>query len=437
MPKIGSKNSSVNSRVSNLKSLLKRIKEVPEEWVDSELNPAPSVEPVYCDNYEELKVAWKKAMQWTPELNGAFAVMLASIISTNSLGDQLWVKIIGPASCGKSTLCEALSTNKEYVIAKSTIRGFHSGFGDGKEDHSLISKLGGKTLIVKDGDTLMQAPNLSQILSEARDIFDTVSRTSYRNKSSRSYEGVRMTFILAGTQSLREIDQSQLGARFLDYVIMEGIDREQEYRVLLSVAKKAEKSLSYHASSEPSKMQEPEMTRVMELTGGYVEYVRSNSISLLNQVNMSDSVMNRCLEFGLFIAHMRARPKPGQEDEAEREFASRLTIQLVRLAKCLAAVLNKNSVDKEVVFLIKKVAFDTSRGKTLDIVDYLYKYLKGSEVKSIALVTGITDQNARYLLRFMKKIDIVERVPKLESKSRTKWRLTDSIRKLYKKVNLR
>lgn len=439
MPKIDEERSTAKgilTRVVNLKKLFKRIKHVPEEWIDLEiLSETPSIEPVYCDNYEELREAWKSAMEWTEGLDGAFAVMLASIISTNSLGDQLWMKIIGPASCGKSTLCEALSVNKKYIVPKSTIRGFHSGFGDGKEDNSLISILGGKTLIIKDGDTLLQAPNLHQILAEARDIYDTVSRTSYRNKASRSYEGVRMTFLLAGTQSLREIDQSQLGARFLDYVIMEGIDKEMEQKVLMHVARKAEKSLSYLASEEPAKQQEPEMTRVMELTGGYVEYLRSNSLSLLQNVKMNDTSMKKCVNFGLFVAYMRARPRQGQEDEAEREFAARLSSQMIRLTKCVAAVYNKSNVDRDVILVTKKVALDTSRGKTLDITEYLFKNPKGCESKSISMATGININTTRALLRFLKKIEVVEHVPKEVSKQKTKWRLTQTIRTLYRTVH--
>ena len=45
-------------------------------------------------------------------------------------------------------MCEALSTNEEFILAKSTIRGFHSGYrlegGGQDEDHSLIALVDGK-----------------------------------------------------------------------------------------------------------------------------------------------------------------------------------------------------------------------------------------------------------------------------------------------------
>jgi len=54
-----------------------------------------------------------------------------------------------------------------------------------------------------------------------------------------------------------------------------------------------------------------------------------------------------------------------------REFASRLVSQLMRLAGCLALVLNKPRVDNEVMQRVRRVALDTSRGITLKIVQYM------------------------------------------------------------------
>ena len=232
---------SSGTKLERLELLLDRLVEIPEDWVKEEgsNNSGGDVQCLDCTSYEDMIDAWGKALKWTDGLDCALSVMLASITSTLSVGDPLWVKIISPPSGGKSVLCEALSVNRYHVIAKSTLRGFHSGFGDGQEDHSLISKVNGKTLVMKDGDTLLQSPNLSQILSEGRDLYDGASRTSYRNKASKDYTGLRMTWILCGTSSLRSIDSSELGERFLDCVIMDGIDEELEEEILDRVVTQA------------------------------------------------------------------------------------------------------------------------------------------------------------------------------------------------------
>ncbi len=222
-------------------SILEMFEPVPESWLQGNGKPrrvATQQNTTSCTDYKTLITSWRKALKWTDGLDISLSVMLASVASTMAVGDQLWIKIMGPAACGKSTLCEALSTNTVYIIAKSTIRGFHSGWkSDSGEDTSLIAQASGKTLITKDGDTLIQAPNIGQILAEGRDIYDTTSRSHYRNDQGKDYIGQRMTWILCGTASLRCIDQSELGERFLDCVIMDSIDDELEDEILWRVGK--------------------------------------------------------------------------------------------------------------------------------------------------------------------------------------------------------
>ncbi len=395
--------------------------------------------PIPCNNYKQLVNSWRKALQWTPGLDCSLSVMLASIASTRSVGDQLWVKIIGPASCGKSTLCEAISVNTRYVLAKSTIRGFHTGFSDGSDDdHSLIAKLKDMTLVTKDGDTLLQSPNLGQILSEARDIYDTTSRTSYRNKVDRDYSGVRMTWILCGTNSLRSLDSSELGERFLDCVVMEGIDDELEDDILWRVVNRVDRNMALESDGNPENRYEPELAYAMQLTGGYVDHLRENATELLSQVEMDNSAKRMCVHLGKFVAYMRARPSKRQEETVEREFGARLVSQHTRLAKCLAIVLNAKDVDEEVMDRTKTVALHTSRGQTLDIVRSLYKFRKGLESRTIAMRTNRTDTETRSILRFLKSLGVVEinsgATKRGARHSRGKWVLTEKIRLLYKKV---
>lgn len=430
-------------RVVQLSGLLSRVSLVPGDWVSTEDGKPKSadnkqLECLPCNNYSKLITSWRKALRWTDGLDHALAVMLASVASTKSVGDQLWIKIVGPAACGKSTLCEALSVNNKYVLAKSTIRGFHSGFrveGAGSdEDNSLISQLYDKTLVTKDGDTLLQSPNLSQILSEARDLYDSTSRTHYRNAMSKDYQGVRMTWLLCGTSSLRAIDSSELGERFLDCVIMEGIDEDLEDEVLWRVANRADQNLCLASSGKASSQYEPELCQAMQLTGGYVTWLRENAQDKLSTIIMPDPMKRQCTRLGKFTAFMRARPSIRQEETAEREFASRLVSQLTRLSKCLALVLNRKSVDDVVMRRVKQVAMDTSRGQTMAIVSHLRDAEEGMESSSVSLLIGKTEEKVKLLLRFLRAINAVELFHPESVKGvrrRPRWRLTTKMAKLY------
>lgn len=440
----------MRSRVTSLSKLLNLIVPIPDDWVE-EGATTPSSEDdgqlpcKKCEKYDTLIGAWRKALKWTDGLDSSLSVMLASIVSVKSVGDQLWIKIIGPAACGKSTLCEAVSVNRKYVLAKSTIRGFHSGWREGGggeegEDSSLVAQLYNKTLVTKDGDTLLQSPNLGQILAEARDLYDSTSRTHYRNAMSKDYSGVRMTWLLCGTSSLRSIDESELGERFLDCVIMDGIDDELEEEVLWRVVNRAERNMSVEADGSPEKNYEPELAEAMMLTGGYVGWLRENSVDVLSKIKASEAVLRRCTRLGKFVAFMRARPSTRQDETAEREFAARLVSQHIRLAKCLAAVMNRSTVDEEVMRRVLKVCLDTSRGQTLDIVHVLYEGgdEEGTEPRALSLYTSQTESQTRGLLRFLKRIEVVETFKgKSRSKgmaNRARWRLTSKVKELYGQV---
>ena len=436
----------IDDRRDRLGQLFSMLEPAPEAWREKQEKAKANgvvgddLEPVLCVTYRELVDYWRKAMKWTNGLDHGLAASLAVAMSTNLVGDQVWIKLIGPASCGKSTICEALSVSKKYVLAKSTMRGFHSGYdsGDGDEDHSLIAKVNGKTLVTKDGDTLLQSPNLSQILSEARDIFDTTSRTSYRNKQSRDYCNIRMTWILAGTSSLRSIDASELGERFLDCVIMEAIDDDLEDIILQRVAHRADRNTTLEVNGEAATQQEPEMIDAMAHTGGYVEYLRENAADLVARVTLTDESRHLCTRLGKFVAYMRARPSKLQDESAEREFSARLVSQLVRLAKCLAAVLNRKQVDEIVMRRVRQIALDTARGQALELARRLRADDGGQDIRALALLTNRTENDTKLLLRFMKRIGAVENFTtksKAGILSKVKWRLTPRIVQLYDEVH--
>lgn len=358
--------------------------------------------------------------------------------------NNYWAEGVFNHNCGKSVLCEALSTAKKYITAKSTIRGFHSGFktdGGGEKDNSLLALLNNMTLVTKDGDTLLQSPELARILSEARDVYDRVSRTHYRHGLSRDYEGINMTWILCGTLSLLKLDQSELGERFLTSIIMDGIDDEVEDEILMKVAHRVARNMGVEVGKGAAAQNDPQMTRAMQMTGGYVEYLRENATELLGRVGQSDEALRYCTRLAKFVAHLRARPSSHQDEAAEREAAYRLASQLIRLATCTAAVLNKTTLDAEVLRRVRRVALDTSRGVTFDIVRRMYDAGdEGSDVASLATWTHQEDAKTTKLMRFLRRetIGVVEQfVPPTAQglRPRKRWRLTAKFKKLWEDVH--
>ena len=110
--------------------------------------------------------------------------------------------------------------------------------------------------------------------------------------------------------------------------------------------------------------------------------------------------------------------------------------QHTRLAKCLAIVMNKSTVDEEVMRRVTKVALDTARGKTLQMSDHLYRSHDGLEIRSLALNTNTTEDETRKLLRFLRHIGVTElgEAPKTGMSKQPRWKLTERLRRLYGEI---
>lgn len=435
----------LKDRITLVNALVADCQPIPDDWrADKDAKGSDEVNEIECrpcSDWKTLQQAWRKAMKWIPGLDLGLSVSLACVTSTKAVGGvQLWLKLLGPASCGKSTICEALSVSKKYVIAKSTLRGFHSGYDDGSGDnHSPLQSMMDKTLVTKDGDSLYQAPNISQIMSEARDVYDRTSRSSYRTKASKDWHGVNMTWIICCTPAHARTDKAELGERFLDCQIMDRIDDDLEDEIIIRSVHAENADMTMEANGRMETQHSPAMLAAMQLTGGYVEWLRTNANARLREIsaNNTDEVLLKCGRLGKFVAYMRARPSDFQTESSDREFSSRLVKQLVRLANCLAVVLNRPCIDDDVMARVRSVAMDTARGRTLALTTLMYHTgEEGEQLTTLCRSTGHGEEKERNLLRFMRKIGAVEyHVPVKDGiKLAPRWRLSERMRNLYAEV---
>lgn len=407
----------LDQRIAQLQELLSWVVPVPEAWLTPGNKRAKGksgndLAPIHCESYREVMTAWRKALRWRKEMDDVLTVMLAVAMSTSQIGDQLFLQVIADAGSAKTRFCDALLVSKT-CHALEHLTGFHSGWKDGSgEDFSLISRINHKTLITSEGDVLMSSPRFAEIMSQQRRIFDGKSGATYKNaKEDLLYSGLRTPWIMAGTPALMDTDQSRLGDRFLR-ICIEAPDIDEKRQIAQRVGFMAFDNVIMKSDGKAESQMNDRIREAYQLTGGYLDYLRSNSSELLSELTANSDIqtaVDQCSVLAEFTADCRASPNPDAKKDSHptKEMFTRLQAQFCRLAACVPVVQNKKEIDSGVIDIVRKVALDTGRGKSLELVKCLYKVGQaGSEIKPLAIDTHSTEEKVRNLLRFMRHSDI-------------------------------
>ena len=170
-----------------------------------------------CDTFEKLLADAASTYYFTHDMELLLLSMITSIYSLRIDGEQIWLRIMGPPGSAKTTIAKIIGAS-ERTIMRDTFTGLLSGWKDDNEqDASMIPLIADRALIVKDADAILQQPNVQQIMSELRAFYDKQIAVTFRNRVSYSYADIRSSFIFCGTHTLRDMDNTSLGERFLDF----------------------------------------------------------------------------------------------------------------------------------------------------------------------------------------------------------------------------
>jgi hypothetical protein len=433
----------IKERIKRLQQLMTRIAPVPKEWIEAEQGSSGSdrIEPIRCRGGDELEGEGRTALRWRQGLSDVFSTMLSVAASTSQTGNQLCLMVIGDAGSGKSELCDAMLVSRNcYQLEHTT--GFHSGFkGEDGKDCSLLSRINHKTLITSEGDVLMSSPYFMELMSQMRRIFDGTSTASYKNSDEdKQWNGLRTPWIIGGTPALMDNDQSRLGDRFLRiHLDQPAID---ERRAIVMAAMRAEREAVRETSNGQAGGKESRVRRAYALTGGYIDWLRENVADRVSGVDVSEAAEWHLHDLAEFVADMRARPNADlrkQDTHDTKEMPTRIGRQLTRLALCSAVVLGRPSVDGEVLRRAKRVALDSSKGRSMDAARWFmcidkrtgrtYQQSDGIMLSELARWQGITEDKMQHYLSFLSKIGVMEH--RSAQHSHGHWKLTPRMEQLW------
>lgn len=259
-------------------------------------------------------------------------ISLASIIATRlSLGDPIWLVIIGPSSGGKSQILRPLAlTDPKFLhrVDDLTENTFLSGAA-GNKDFSLLNKIGAKGMIVMSDLTVLfskQKETRATILSQFRMIYDgeMIKHVGNKDKSIvwKGYLGI----IAGSTPSIYSHfeEVSDMGERFIYY-------RMKDYN--------AEKATRL---SMQRKMYGKDLDD--KLSNLYAEYLKEVVTSHNDEpIALSEVAQERILSIAMFAENIRT---PIHTDFKERiidkipvpAMPMRVALQLTAIAKGLAVL---------------------------------------------------------------------------------------------------
>lgn len=363
-----------------------------------------------CDTFEKLIAKFESVYHTTESIRQGLLLVLSSIYSIKVEGEQLWIRMIGPPSSGKTTIAKCVS-GSEQVVLLSTFTGLFSGWRDDSakgepKDASLIPLIAGKTLIVKEADALLKQKNIEQIMSELRDFYDKDSSVHYRHGVHHKYNNIRSTMILCGTNALRRSDNAFLGERFLDFeLLISDADREAIENRMLN------RSLGAALNSN----NQPPETPVIAAAKGFIEHLMARE----NPVILGERERDNILAYARLCACMRTkvdREKFGEKDLTFTpviEVPARLIGQLSKVFICASQVLGLSRPNEDVHKLVRKLAGDiidttSPRARICHLIkddflsrDEIYHGL-GKNISDDRVTTELTDLVALRLLEHTK-----------------------------------
>ncbi len=360
--------------------------------------------------------AYKAYRKWLdlPD-NTILDFMFGAIIANRLQGDPVWVFIVGPPSCGKSDLLMSISAAADiYATTSMTPRSLISGTqGPGGSDPSLIPKLNGKVLCIKDFTTIldMNPIDREQIWSILRDAYDGECKRTFGNGVVRDYKS-KFGLIAGVTHAIEThaLGQTALGERFLRFPFPKPTTDKEERTV-------ARKSLGNQEMKDQMKKELGAAgTAILDFDFGEPPPV-------------PEEITDRIIYCAQFTARMRAtvtRDKYSKEvvSMPSCELPMRLSNQYYKLARGIAMFRRQKEVGEYEFRLIQSITQGTVPTFIEPIVKGMFQNgpEKNHSIRSLAEKAKVPLTSCTRITEDLKMLGIIEPVP--HSGPRPEFKLT-------------
>ena len=376
---------------------------------------------------EEVTRRWRKWMD-LPDVE-CLSVLYGTVFANRLDGDPVWLFLVGPPGCGKSELLMSLSgapliTAVTSITPKTLVSGAQ-GFGG--QDPSLLPKLDGKVLVIKDFTTILDMPHnqRDEIFGQLRDIYDGETNFAWGTGQLKPYKS--LFGILGGVTPVIELHgsaNSMLGERFLKCRMPYDNRIKSGDRLLRKTIGNIGKETGMHKELRAISQQ-----------------VINISVDPHNPPEIPERIVTKLIRLAQWVAAMRGgvhreRYTKVVEFKPTQEVPTRLAKQLARLGMGMAIYHGHMKVTEKEYQMVVSVA----RGTVPDIVEEIVKqlYLNSREdfvlTKQIAKWCRFPDSTIREKLQDLELLRIITR--EKTEKGFPKWRLSRTVLRLMREIDL-
>ncbi len=353
----------------------------------------------------ELMQAYHEVLDINKNLESAIKISLATALSPKIPGpNPLWLFLVGPPGYGKTEIIVSLKQAQCcYFQSSLSKRMLVSGFSQNGVDPSLIPKLAGKCLALKDYTEILAKSNIdrAEIFSILRGAFDGEVERDFANNVYRRYK-TDFAFIAGVTKEIQNHSEASVGDRFLRfYIDTTKVDTDKQQDVAL------ENALFGNVKRE----------KLQQSVKIFLNQPRDYSIENFKRL-LPQWFKDKIKPLAVLIAALRTpvvRYLNGAKFntpvyDPESESGNRLVTQFQRLGLGLA-LLEDKPITEDIFEIVKTVAFDTVKCYNTTIFFSLFTEKKPMTKAAISEIVGLNSNSITHYLEDLIMLGLVELGP--------------------------
>ncbi len=409
------------------------------KWLDDrtqhQLNNGQQAKPVPDANMKipdrlELEAMFMKHLKLKNTKD--IAIIFGTLFANKYKGDPIWLFLVAPPGGSKTELLMTLSKSP-YIETVSTLTpaAMISGFqlASGKPDPSLLKKVDGRCLIVKDMTTMLSMQPLvrDEVFGILRDAYDGyVEKWFATHKKSYTTHFGCIAGVTPAIDAYNSV-MTTLGARFIHWRIGTN-DTIADHKAKILKAMK-------NVNTEDIMREE-----LQDISYRFLEQPMNKDIPYI-----SDDIQNKLISMAMFTSSLRAsiiRDKYTQDQLAPifKEVGTRLAKVYIKLSYGLCQYFQKKEVDEEILDLVREVALDTCPSIILNLVTKIYIDCQDSKdgTTKVAHIAKYLNISKPTLFRILADLELQNVVVKITGEERviSIYRLSTEIDTLIREASL-